>query len=249
MRSKPTILTLAALLTCACISAYAQIEKTLRFIPELADFGMIRESDGPVSMTIKAINISDKPTFIISARTSCGCSEAEYDAREIAPGDSTTVTIKYDPTNRPGKFQKSAKIFTGKERVPNSLKIKGNVIPSKDNLDRAYPEKAGSLRLSARFANAGEIRNTESRPIFIGIYNDSDTPVALTADTDSKALEARILPDTVEPFGIATMSLMLKGKQIPPSTGDFTFHAGIITTESGDSIVAIPVSGALKKTE
>lgn len=251
MRSKPTfaIFTLAALLTSACISAYAQIEKSLRFVPELADFGMIRESDGPVSKTIKAINISDKPTFIISARTSCGCSEAEFDAREIQPGDSTTVTIKYDPTNRPGKFQKTAKFFTGKDRVPNSLKIKGNVIPSDENLDRAYPEKAGALRLSTRFTNAGEIRNSESRPFFVGIYNDSDSPLALTADSDSDALEARILPDTVEPFGIATMSIMLKGKLIEPSAPEFTFHAAIIDTASGDSIATIPVTGALIKTE
>lgn len=251
MTSKLNIvfLTLAVVLTAASLHVSAQIEKSLRFVPDIVDFGTMRESDGLASKTITAINISEKPTFIISARTSCGCSDAEYDARVIDPGDSTTVTIKYDPTNRPGKFLKTAKFFTGKERVPNSLKIKGNVIPSKENLDKAYPDKAEPLRLSTSFINAGEIRNTESRPVFIGIYNDSDSSIALTADSDTDAIEARILPDTVEPYGIATLTIMVKGKLIPAGSDEFTFHTGIINSASGESIVTIPVSGALKKTE
>ncbi len=141
-------------------AAYSQIEKTLKFIPDKVDFGNIKEENGKVSREVKAVNISPDTTFIISARTSCGCSAAEYSEEKLAPGDTTVVTLTYDPTNRPGKFLKTARFFTGNERIGNSIKLSGTVIPSKKNLDNAYSEKAESLRLSSILVNAGEVART-----------------------------------------------------------------------------------------
>lgn len=227
-------------------STLAQIEKSLKFIPEEVNFGNIRETDGAVSKTVKAVNISQDSTFIISARTSCGCSEAQFDGRMLAPGDTTTITITYDPTNRPGKFLKMAKIFTGKERISNTFRLKGNVIPSRRHLDKVYPEKTGKLRLSSLFAIAGELRHTESKPIFIGIYNDSDKPLQLSAESDNPALEIDLRPDSIEPFGITTLSMMVRGKNIGKDVSDFKFNATISDAGTGDTIAVIPVTGAIK---
>ncbi|MDE7347779.1 MAG: DUF1573 domain-containing protein [Muribaculaceae bacterium] len=240
-----------ALLGCAMLSAmaptaYSQIEKSLRFIPENVDFGVINEEDGKVKRTVKAVNISQDSTFIISARTSCGCSAAEYPDDVLAPGDTAIVTLTYDPVNRPGKFLKTAKFFTGKERIGNSIKLSGTVIPSQKNLDRVYPDKAGRLRLSSAFINAGEVSRQEARPLFVGIYNDSDRQIALSAETDSYPLEAGITPDTIEPFGVATLTLMLKGRNIAGKENEFMFKAFLIETESGDTITSIPVGGYVK---
>lgn len=238
---------IALMLLIGAGNIFGQIEKTLKFIPETLDFGTIRETDGKVTKTVKAVNISSSPTFIISARTSCGCSEAEYDGRMLEPGDTTTVKITYDPTNRPGKFNKSAKIFTGRERISNLLRITGNVIPSAKNLDKSYPERSGDLRLSTRLVSVGEIRHAESRPIFIGIYNDSATPIPLGAETDSEALEATLQPDTLEPYGIATLSMMLKGRNISNEVTDFKYTATVTNTETGKTLVTIPIGGTVKK--
>lgn len=224
--------------------SHAQIEKSLKFIPQNIDFGVIRETNGKVTKTVKAINVSSDSTFIISARTSCGCSEAEYDGRMLAPGDTTTVSITYDPTNRPGKFQKSAKIFTGRDRVSNMFRISGIVIPSKKNLDKAYPEKAGNLRLSTSIVAIGEMRHAETKPIFIGIYNDSDQPMTLKADSYNEALEATLQPDTIEPFGIATLSIMLKGRNIPSATTNFKYSVAL-KDPSGETLVSIPIGGTI----
>ena len=66
-----------ALLSAVAPSAYPQPDNTLHFIPGNVDFGMVREEGGKVSRTVKAVNISADSTFIISARTGCGCSAAE----------------------------------------------------------------------------------------------------------------------------------------------------------------------------
>lgn len=228
-------------------SAYAQVEKTLKFIPEEVDFGLIREENGKVTRHVKAVNISKTPTFIISARTSCGCSSVDYPDRQIAPGDTVVISVTYDPVNRPGKFLKTAKIYTGKERIGNSFKLKGNVIPSKKNLDRAYPVKSGKLRLSSQIINAGDVSTQEARPLFVGIYNDSDLPLKISANTDSTPLEAGLTPDSIGPFEISTLTLMLKGRLFKKSEKDFFYNAYLIDSMSGDTITCIPVGGTIRR--
>lgn len=247
MRSKLTILLLSALTIMLSNTVAAEIEKTLRFNPASIDFGTIRETDGPTTKTIQAINISPDTTFIISARTSCGCSQAEYDARAIAPGDSTPVTITYDPTNRPGHFLKTAKIFTGEQRISNSFKIKGTVIPSRKHLENTYPDKAGNLRLSTSILNAGEIKRTEARPMFVGLYNDSDDTLPLRVESDNNAIEATLQPTVMEPHGIATLTIMIKGRNINSGENNFKHNVGIINSESGDELISIPVGGVIVK--
>lgn len=225
-------------------AAYSQIEKTLKFFPDKVEFGMIREENGKVSKIVKAVNISPDTTYIISSRTSCGCSAVEYSDQMLAPGDTTEVTITYDPVNRPGKFLKTAKFFTGKERIGNSIKLSGTVIPSKKNLDMAYPEKAGVLRLSTMFVNAGEVSRSEARPIFVGLYNDSDAPLAITATTDSDALEGALLPDIIEPYGVSTLSLMLKGRLVPTYESEILYKACLLSHT--DTLLTIPVIATIK---
>lgn len=227
-------------------TALADISKSLEFIPASVDFGVIREDDGKVSRQVKAVNVSADTTFIISARTSCGCSAAEYSDAMIAPGDTTEVTVTYDPTNRPGKFLKTARFFTGKERIGNSIKLSGTVIPSRRNLDKAYPDKIGDLRLSTKAVAVGEMSRTEARPLFVGIYNDSDRSIPLAVETDSSSMEGALTPDTIEPFGIATLSLMIKGRLIPDTESDFVYKAFLIDASTGDSIATIPVGGVVR---
>lgn len=228
------------------LSSFSQIEKTLKFIPDDLDFGYIRESDGEATKSITAVNISAEPTFIISARTSCGCSEAKYDAKTIAPGDTTTVTITYDPTNRPGKFRKTAKIFTGKDRISNSFHIKGTVIPSEKHLDNTYPEKVGDLRFSTKIVNASEVKRTEMKPLYIGVYNDSDSDVTFNVESDSDALEVKLQPATIDPFGVATICMMLRGSLISKDTTDFKYNVKICNPDNDQEIFNIPVGGIAK---
>lgn len=228
-------------------SAFAQTERTLRFIPDELNFGYIKEEDGKVTHTVKAINISNDSTFIISARTSCGCSSLSYPEYNIAPGDTVEISVTYDPINRPGKFLKTAKIFTGKERIGNTFKLNGNVIPSKKNLDMAYPEKAGDLRLSSLLINAGEVSRKEVRPLFVGIYNDSGHDLKLDAVTDGEALEAALTPDSLGTCEVSTLTLMLKGRLLKMTEKDFFYNAYLVERSSGDTIACIPVGGSVKR--
>ena len=246
MKKAPMLSMAIVILMTLASAAFAQIEKSLKFIPEKVDFGLIREENGKVSQIVKAVNVSQDSTFIISSRTSCGCSAVEYPNNTFAPGDTVELTITYDPLNRPGKFLKTARLFTGKERIGNSIKISGTVIPSRNNLDKAYPDCVGNLRLSTKIVNAGELSRKEARPLFVGLYNDSNRPLALSAETDGRALEAGLAPDTIEPFGIATLTLMLKGRNIPENENEIVYKASLLDTATGDTVVSIPVGAIIK---
>lgn len=244
---KALMLACATVISMAVPAVYADSDKTLSFVPPEVDFGTMREDAGPVSMTLKAVNVSSGPTYIISARTGCGCSALEYPDDFMAVGDTAEIKVTYDPSGRPGRFLKTVKVFTGDERISNSFKIKGNVIPSRDNLDRVYPDKAGQLRLSSAFLTAGELMGPETRPLYVGIYNDADTPLVFAVSSDSKALDPGIVPDSIGPYEVATLTLMLKGREMPPSTVDFTYNAYIKNAATGDTIVRIPVNGSVKR--
>lgn len=243
----PTKLLVTGILTLAsALGPHASgVTPSLKFIPEKVDFGIIREEDGVVKKIVKAVNVSSDSTFIISARTSCGCSAVDYSQEMIAPGDTAEVVVIYDPANRPGKFLKTARFFTGEERIGNSIKLVGTVIPDKKNLDLVYPDSADCLRLSTRFVDAGEISRMEARPLFVGIYNDSATPIPLSVATDSDALEAALLPDTIEPYGVATLTLMLKGRLIPANLQDLRYQAHIMCDT--DTLLSLPVLSRVRR--
>lgn len=224
-----------------------QVEKTLRFIPEEIDFGVIREEDGHATRTVMAVNISPDTTFVISSRTSCGCSSAEFTEERLAPGDTTEITVGYNPVNRPGKFQKTAKIYTGTERISNSFKLKGMVIPSQKNLAKTYPDAEGPLRFSSKIIDVNEIAPATVRPIFIGIYNDSPDTLRMVPATSHPALEGAFTPEILEPHGVSTLSFTLRARDLPESTTEFNLRAYIINSESADTIATIPVGGAVKR--
>lgn len=237
--------TLVVVLFALTPSVYAQIASSLQFIPKQLDFGMIREDDGKVTKSLLAVNTTADTTFVISARTSCGCSKVEYDSSPLAPGDTTKILVTYDASNRPGKFMKTIKIFTGSDRIPNSCKIKGVVIPSKKNLDRTYPDTSGSLRFTSLIVNAGEMRANETRPIFIGIYNDSDCLISLEGRCDNDALSMSIMPDTIEPNSISTATLTIRTRDIREH--EFNFKAKIINAETGKTLATIPIGGTIRR--
>lgn len=228
-------------------AAYGQTTASLRFIPEELDYGIIKESDGEVKRNIRAVNASQDTTFIISARTSCGCTGVAYSSDPIAPGDTTTVSVTYDATNRPGKFLKTVRLFTGKDRTPNSFKIKGTVVPSEKHLDRTYPEKSGVLRLSTLIVSAGELRPNGVHHYAVGIYNDSDKPLKLKGTSDSDAMSVTIEPETVDPRSITSVILKVNAADIRKEA--FDLHAYILNEATGEKLATIAIGGDIRRSD
>ena len=71
--------------------------------------------------------------------------------------------------------------------------------------------------------------------------------MSLSVTTDAEALEGALALDTIEPFEVGTISLMLKGRLIPAQEKEFLYKAYLINAETGDTITSIPVGGTVRQ--
>lgn len=101
----------------------------IKFEQTTYDFGKIKETDGKATYIFKFKNTGDAPLVISRVNASCGCTTPEWTKEPIAVGKSGSVTVTYNPQNRPGPFQKSITVFSNIEGGTSSLIIKGEVIP------------------------------------------------------------------------------------------------------------------------
>ena len=71
------------------------------------DFGTINEGD-KVTTEFSFTNTGSADLIIVDARGSCGCTVPKYPKNTaIKPGQSETITVSFDSSNKPGMQQKS----------------------------------------------------------------------------------------------------------------------------------------------
>jgi hypothetical protein len=72
------------------------------------------------------INTGAQPLKIINIRTTCGCTVPQWDRNEIAPTDTTYISIQYD-SRRSGGFMKEIIVYPSTQQKQLSLFISGEV--------------------------------------------------------------------------------------------------------------------------
>ncbi len=158
----------------------------LSFAEPTWDFGSIEESDGRVSHTFTGVNRGDRPVVVLDVVTSCGCTVPEFSRRPVLPGDSTRITVTYDPTNRPGVFARELGVYSSERKKIASLAIRGSVVPRTKSLEELYPfEVGGGLRLDGTLCAFTYIYQGKSKQMTVGYVNTSSRPVQLELRPES----------------------------------------------------------------
>jgi hypothetical protein len=126
------ILTLFLAIVACTISAFAGGGAKIEFKEKTYDFGTIKEENGVVTHVFEFTNTGDKKLVIISATASCGCTTPQFPTEPIAPGKTGKIKVSYNPSGRPGEFDKSVKIRYNAENDKGRvvLKINGTVVPA-----------------------------------------------------------------------------------------------------------------------
>lgn len=123
---------ISILLLMAVIATVFAAEKekaSIKFEETTYDFGNIREDGGKVSHEFTFTNKGTAPLKITSARAECGCTTPEYPKEEIAPGESASINVTYNPLGRPGGFTKVVTVRCTGHPGKVNLKIRGTVLP------------------------------------------------------------------------------------------------------------------------
>ena len=87
------------------------------------DFGTLRKGDtGSADFTIA--NTGNELLVIFRVSVECGCTRAIWNKEPIAPGQSTTITIKITP-DEPGQFNKTIVVYCNANESPVKLRVAG----------------------------------------------------------------------------------------------------------------------------
>ena len=101
----------------------------IKFEKDVFNFGEIEEGES-IIVDFKMTNIGSAPLLIRSAKGSCGCTVPEYPRdQSIKPGESSTITVKFDSSNKPGMQRKTVTLTTNTSKGKELLNIKAFVLP------------------------------------------------------------------------------------------------------------------------
>lgn len=228
MMSKSSNIILLLIAILYPLVGHAQVE----WLEEEYDYGTFREAAGPQKGTVRFVNKGEEPTFINSVRPSCGCTAAAYTESMIQPGDTATVSFIYNPYGRPGKFDKTVKIFLGQENRMKIVRIKGTVIGEPETLKATYPFAAGPLRIEKTEVGAGELRKGSSRHLFVNVYNQSEDSISPRLSGNPRALEVELTPAKLAPGDIGTLGFYLR-TPLEEQLGPVEYNV-ILTADTAD---------------
>ena len=151
----------------------AQIE-----FPEKAhDFGQVQEQNGPIQHTFEFLNTGEVPIKITGVQASCGCTTPDWTREDIQPGQKGIIVAQYDPTNRPGQFNKTLTVSTNAEPNTVILTIKGTVKPRPRTPEDDFPTEMGKLRVQYRSFNFNKVTNEGPVTKAFEVYNQGDKPL------------------------------------------------------------------------
>jgi hypothetical protein len=103
------------------IGGRAEFDRTVH------DFGTISQADGPQQCTFTVTNTSDAPLTILSAITSCGCTNVKWTRTSIEKGGKGTIEATYANEDGPYPFDKTITVYLSDIRKPVILHLRGIV--------------------------------------------------------------------------------------------------------------------------
>lgn len=202
-------LALAAAAVCSILIANAEI----RWIDKDFDFGLFKEITGPKTGTSSFVNLGPDTISVIAVKPSCGCTSSDFSDAPLAPGDTAVIHYTYDPTMRPGKFDKSVRV-TLSDGSRHKIRITGNVLGTPESLATLFPVDAGVVRLSDSVIDAGRVIVTRSPISFVSAYILSTDSLSARLMPTDKALTATPSTPVAGPGDIVTFSIALDARRL-----------------------------------
>lgn len=91
------------------------------------DFGDIFQGD-KVSYVFKFENTGDEPLIITDVRVTCGCTVPDWPRDPIAPGESASLTVKFNSAGKKGRQNKVISVVSNSVSPVNQVTITSNVL-------------------------------------------------------------------------------------------------------------------------
>jgi hypothetical protein len=176
-------------------------DSALVFEMSTLDFGVISEVDGCQSRRFCAVNSGNEEVFVKEIVTSCGCTSVNYHQGGIPSGATFCFDVVYDPTNRPGRFERDILVSVSDAEHPIELRIVGRVEPRDKTVYELYPfDFGGGLRLQSNFHAFGYLEHGKVVEEKIAYINMSEQSIHVVVERDNASgLLGVDVPSTIAP--------------------------------------------------
>jgi len=103
------------------VGGRAEFDKTIH------DFGKFGIKDGVQNCVFTVTNKGDTPLTILSAISSCGCTDVSWTRQSIKTGEKGTISVSYKNEDGPYPFDKTVIVYLSDIKKPLVLHLKGVV--------------------------------------------------------------------------------------------------------------------------
>ncbi|AQG82177.1 DUF1573 domain-containing protein [Spirosoma montaniterrae] len=97
------------------------------------DFGNMIEGD-TAEHVFKFTNTGKFPLIINNITASCGCTTPEWPREPVAPGESSSVKVRFNSRGKMGQQNKTITIFANTDPAMTDLQFKAMVNPRPDSV-------------------------------------------------------------------------------------------------------------------
>ena len=243
------------MMACLCICAQAQIKvvprekleavnnprlsvdaASLKFEIMYIEAEPMGEDDGIQTFVYPFENIGKDTVQIKRLVSTCSCATAICPVTRLLPGESSEVTVRYNPKGHPGAFERKVFLYTDDSPSPAAILRLSVKVERGADMSGLYPVSMGNIRVRTREIAVKKDVRTTVRCVFVNV---SDKPLKLECE---KAMLPSCLTVKSEPEIVAggqegeivitydpsmgaarsKMPVMLKGLGVPPSQSTIT---------------------------
>jgi hypothetical protein len=163
------------------------------------DFGTFKEEAGKQTFDFIVTNTGTEPLVIQNIVASCGCTTPEWTKQPIPAGATGKISAIYDPTGRPGPFNKTLSVYSNTKPEVVVLVIKGEVIPHEKTVEELFTFPVGAVRFESNHLAFTNVKKTEKKIRVMQLINTSNAPVKIEFDGLPAHLTLKVNPETLKP--------------------------------------------------
>ena len=188
-----------------------------------ADLGRIKEIDGPVTVRLLVRNEYPDTLYPVQLHTPCGCTEARFERRPVAPGADEVLEVTYNPAYRPGPMREEIQVrYMNSPVQVRTFAIKGEVIGFNHPIEEDRPYAYGEgLYMSHKVLSYGSLRPGETGDFFFRHGNGNTRKATVTFD----------IPEAWRPYLRMRQPGKMKADERDTIHVKFTMPEGLDTVE------------------
>lgn len=192
------------------LSVWAQPKMSLTTVHK--EIGQIQWKH-PETIEFVVHNTGDSPMMINQVYASCGCTEVDWPHEAIMAGDSAVVKAIFD-AELLGHFDKEIAIYSNATPTRLYAHFSGIVVEQITDYSIMLPVQMGNVRIGVTSLEFGEVQKTDMPTQVMRIANQGQEPYRVQLMHLPPYVEAKYVPEVLEPNQQGTISLSLRSSEI-----------------------------------